>query len=234
MEKILLVTKKYYNQLLLKVHPDYFTSKPIIKRMNEKSIKELNLIMSNLSSLNMDKMSPTDIRLATSSVQKDVKLDPYRKFTPLSLCNNSRKNEILLKSWTGEIINLCRELGIEVAENDLELWKHTQKPAKVEKENFEDEIKAIILDHENNAFRLPMVIYDKGLTLHQKAVAANNLAKYLNGLPWMVGFSFQKAVGIFVIPWDFDNTLLQQYVQSNVGRVKKEFEEKLKNQSSSS
>ncbi|KAJ3311911.1 hypothetical protein HDV04_003519 [Boothiomyces sp. JEL0838] len=227
MDKLISVTRKYYNQLLLKVHPDYFANKPLIKRMNEKSIQELNLIMSNISSSDIEKLSPTDIQLATHSIQKTVKLDPFKTFTPLSIRNSLKKKEILMKSWTGEIINLCEEFGVEIGQ-DKQLWKKADNIVVQEKERFEDEVKAIILDQQFDAYRLPMVVYDKRLNHHQKSVAANKLVKYLNGLPWLVAYEFQQSTGIFVVPWNFDEALLKSYVKSNYDRVSIEFNQKLK------
>ncbi|KAJ3268715.1 hypothetical protein HDV01_002346 [Terramyces sp. JEL0728] len=225
MEKVISVTRKYYNQLLLKVHPDYFANNPLVRRMNEKSVQELNLILSNIASSNLDKLSPTEIHLATKSTQKSLKLDPYRHFTPLSLRNHKKRNKVLMKSWTGEIIKLCQEFGIKIAENDLDMWSDDPKPESKEKERFEDELKSIIMDRQCQSYRLPMVIYAKGLSVQQKSIAANKLVKFLNGLPWLVEYEFRAARGIFVVPWDFNDKLLQNYIQSNFERVSREFTE---------
>jgi BarA-like signal transduction histidine kinase len=112
--KVISTVKKYYNQLLIQIHPDFFHSEPIKKEWNQRTTSVLNSLLEQLP--NDPQTDAIHLKFYTKQGDKiEHVLDPFQGKTQLQLRNVDKTSP-----WCISLLQLFKTCGIEVDLQDLE------------------------------------------------------------------------------------------------------------------
>jgi hypothetical protein len=128
------ILKKYFKQIYLQIHPDFFSNSPTIKQENERSITLLNGLLTCLCEKTLEH-KPFTIKYTTKTGRNiNFLMNPLADSTPLAQRKYSQNVQlkILEGGWIKSILQLLEHTDIKASKEDLNILQPKIKMEKRE------------------------------------------------------------------------------------------------------